>query len=58
MFTRPGAVAASSPRLAAAYPCAMTDHVLRVRGGFACEIPGVEFLESGVGVVGVENDVR
>ena len=31
---------------------------VRVGGGFAGEVPGVEFLEGGVDVVGVEHDAR
>ena len=31
---------------------------IRVRGGFACAVTGVEFLERGVGVVKVEHDRR
>ena len=36
----------------------MTDHVSRVGGRFAGEVPGVEFLEGGVDVVEVERDDR
>ena len=36
----------------------MTDHVSRVGGRFAGEVSGVEFLEGGVEVVGVEHDAR
>ena len=31
---------------------------MRVGGGFASEVPGLEFLEAGVDVVDVENDDR
>ncbi len=31
---------------------------VRMGGRFAGEVPGVEFLEGGVDVVGVEHDVR
>ena len=36
----------------------MTDHVCACGGRFAGEVSGVEFLEGGVDVVGVEHDAR
>ena len=35
-----------------------TDHVSAYGVGFACEVSGVELLEGGVDVVGIEDDGR
>ena len=51
-------VAGISCRLNAALSRAITDHVVRVGGGFTSEVSGVEFLEGGVDVVGVERYER
>ena len=58
MLTQSGVVSGRSCRLTAVYACAITDHVSRVGGGLAGEVPGVEFLEGSVDVVRVEYDAR
>ncbi len=55
-LTQSGVVAGSSRRLSAAYVPLDKRPCVRVRGRFAGEVPGVEFLEGGVDVVGVECD--
>ena len=58
MLIQFGVVAGNSRRLNVAVIRMMTDHVLRMGGRFAREVPGVEFRERGVDVVGVEDDRR
>ena len=58
MFTQSGVVAGSSCRLNRGVGPRDDRPRVRVGGRFAGEVPGIEFREGGVDVVGVEHDVR
>ena len=58
MFTQSGVVGGSSRRLSAAKAPDDDRPRVRVGGRFAGEVAGVELLEGGVDVVGVELDGR
>ena len=58
MFTQSGVVGGSSCRLIAAYVPRDERPRVRMSRRFAGEVPGIEFGQGGVEVVGVEHDSR
>ena len=58
MFTQSGVVAGDSRTIERGVALRDDRPRVRVRRSLAREVPGVEFFEGGVDVVGVEHDVR